>query len=161
MSRVKKPRAKAYNPSRTVDRIERRVDKREQARPLQDDQMRDLGIAYRIAYDLLRTGLGNEESWSTLACVLDIASALAESGMGAEHLPTIRDALDGMHRAKERAQRTGRWALDGDALNAVRNGLAIHDAQVEAATKGDMRAAMAEVERRINVQFQPQLLEAA
>lgn len=161
MSRIKKPRAKSYNPARTVERIVRRVDKREQARPLQDDQMRDLGIAYRIAFDLLRTGRGTEESWSTLTCVLDIASTLAESDMGAEHLPTIRDALDGLHRAKERAQRTGRWALDGDALNAVRKGLEIHDLQIDAATKGDMRAAMAEVERRINAQFQPQLKEAA
>lgn len=58
MSRVKKPRDKKYNPSRTVERIVRRVNRIEQARPLQDDQMRDLGIAYRIAFDLLRTGHG-------------------------------------------------------------------------------------------------------
>lgn len=93
--------------------------------------------------------------------MLDIASALAESDIGAEHLPTIRDALDGMQRAKERAQRTGRWALDGDALNAVRTALNIHDAQVGIATKGDMRAAMAEVERRIDAQFQPDMRMAA
>jgi hypothetical protein len=97
----------------------------------------------------MRSGRGNEESWSTLACMTNIAVVMAEQGIGGEHLALIARALDGIRRAKERGRASSRWAFDGDALAAMEHALAIHDAQLQVATIGDTRAALAEVERRI------------
>lgn len=117
--------------------------------PLADDQTRDMGIAFHIAYDLMRDGRGDEEQWSTLACMIDIAVTLAQQGTGSEHLDELRAALDGIHRAKVRGDATGKWAFDGDALRAMETALAIHDAQLAVTTVGEALNAIAEVERQI------------
>lgn len=152
MPRSTKPRKK-HDPRRALSMAQRLANRSIERQPLRDSQTRDLGIAYRVAFDLLRSGRGTEESWSTLACALDMADVFAGCGIGPEHEALIGDALDGMARAKERSKRTGRWVLDGDALNDVRNALMVYDAQIEAATVGDMREAIAEVERRIDAKF--------
>lgn len=148
----KKPKRK-HDPRRAL-RAALRVDERARnRRPLHEKQTRDLGIAYHVSFDLMRSGRGTEETWSALACSMNIAIVMAEQGIGSEHLAPLVRALDGIKRAKERGRLTGRWALDGDAITAIENALAIHDAQLEAATTGEVRAALAEVERRIGKKF--------
>lgn len=138
-----------YDPRRSLSAALRVGDRWHARQPLSDAQMRDLGIAYHVAFDLMRSGRGDEESWSTLACMTNIAVVFAEQGMGKEHLAALLRALEGIRRAKVRADASGRWAFDGDALAAIEHGLRIHDAQMEIATVGETRAVLAEVERRI------------
>jgi hypothetical protein len=148
MAGNRKPKRK-YDPRRALSMALRVEDRFRTRQPLDESQTRDMGIAYHVAFDLMRSGRGDEESWSTLACMTNIAVVMAEQGIGGEHMAALARALDGIRRAKDRGRATGRWAFDGDALAAMVDALAIHDAQLEAATIGDTRAALAEVERRI------------
>ena len=49
--------------------------------PLDDTQLRDLGLAYLGALRGMTTGHGTEVLWNTLACSINVAMVLAELGV--------------------------------------------------------------------------------
>ena len=118
-------------------------------KPLEQDQRTDLGIAYRMSFQSLRTGTGQEHDFHTIACTLNIALVLAERGYGAEWVERVKAAQDGLMRCQGRGQNTGRWGLDGEAMTALTDALALHDEQIALATQREIREAIAEVHRRI------------
>ena len=120
-------------------------------KPLEQDQQTDLGIAYRMALQSLRTGGGQEADAHTLACTLNIALVLAERGYGADWVERVKTAQVGLVRCMERGQRTGRWGLDGEAMTAMSDALSLHDEQIALATQREIREAIAEVHRRVTV----------
>ncbi len=122
----------------------------EDQRPLADGQVTDLAAAYWLALDAMASGTSGEEEWSVVTCALNIALVLAEQGVGAEHEQQFIAALDGAFRAKVRAVHKGAWRFDGEALQAIRTALHRHDQQVAEVSRGQLRAAMTEVHRRID-----------
>ncbi len=58
-------------------------------------------------------------------------------------------ALDAMARGTS-GEEKGSWRFDGDALQATRMALALHDQQIVASITAQLRAAMTEVRRRID-----------
>jgi hypothetical protein len=154
MGKSAKPR-KAYRPRGTanvgglvaVARVHARAENRA---PLNGDQLTDLGAAYWLSFDNLRKYDANEESWSCVVCALNIAMALAESGIGEEYEADIVKALDGAFRAKVRSAKTGTFRLDGEAMLAIEHALHIHDSQMELATRAEVTAAMELVRRRVD-----------
>ncbi|WP_261533074.1 hypothetical protein [Burkholderia multivorans] len=154
MARNKKPR-KQYRPRpsnrcASLGPIQRAAQALIDREPMSDDQARDLGIAYHMSLERMLKGSGDEETWSTVTCSLNIALVLAERGIGAEFEAQIVRALDGAFRAKQRADQTGRWVYDGDAIHEIREALAVHDEQMRVALVGEVRAALREVHRRID-----------
>ncbi len=121
----------------------------EDSQPLTDVQLTDLAAAYWLALDAMVRGDSGEEEWSVVTCALNIALVLAEQRVGAEHEPQFIAALDGAFRAKVRAAHKGAWRFDGEALQAIRSALHLHDQQVAAVTRAQLRSAMTEVHRRI------------
>ncbi|EPS1221633.1 hypothetical protein ACVBR5_000859 [Burkholderia cenocepacia] len=154
MARNRKPR-KQYRP-RPMGRcgalgpIQRAAQAMIDREPMSDDQARDLGLAYHLSLERMLKGTGDEESWSTVTCSLNIALVLAERGIGAEYEALFVRALDGAFRAKQRAAQTGRWAYDGDAIHDIREAFLVHDEQMQIALVGQVRAALNEVHRRID-----------
>ncbi|WP_250501952.1 hypothetical protein [Caballeronia sp. AZ7_KS35] len=147
MAGNKKPR-KAYRPraiNRTIG-----IDVLERRTPMDKAQTTDLGIAYHVALDEMLKGRGTEEHWSTVVCALNISLVLAERGYGASMLPTVSAALAGSVRARDRARACGRWGFDGDAINDIRAAIALHDEQMNVATKKVVLDALADVHRRID-----------
>ena len=118
--------------------------------PLADDQTRDLGLAYHISLQAMLSGDGTEQTWSTLACSINIAMLLAEYGIEAAALPTIKLAQEALLRVKDRAQRTGKWAFDGDGIRIILAAVNIHDEQISLATRKQITDALREVTRRID-----------
>jgi hypothetical protein len=118
-------------------------------KPLEQDQRTDLGIAYRMSFESLRTSHGKESDFHTIACSLNIALVLAERGYGAEWVEQVKAAQDGLMRCLGRGQKTGSWGLDGPAMTALSEALALHDEQIVLATQKEIREAIAEVHRRI------------
>lgn len=117
--------------------------------PLSTDQQTDLGIAYHASLQGLLTGHGTEQAWSTVACALNVSLLLAECGICAPAIQTIKLAQEALMRSHERAQRTSKWALDGDGIRVIQAALNIHDEQNSRATKGQITEAMREVHRRV------------
>lgn len=119
--------------------------------PLADDQSRDLAIAFRIALQAMLCGHGTEQAWSTLACALNVALIMSESNDSAV-TDTIKAAQDALMRSRERAQRTGKWAFDGEGSVVIKKAFELHEKQLEGAcTRGQITQALREVHRRIEI----------
>jgi hypothetical protein len=121
----------------------------QEAVPLTDSQLTDLGVAYWLSMEQLRNGAATEEAWSCVVCALNIGMALCEAGIGDEYEKMFALALDGAFRAKVRSAKTGTFRLDGDAIRAITFCLEVHDVQLEQATRAQVTEAMRTVHRRI------------
>lgn len=154
MSKPKSKRTKKYVPKYTspaggLSAI-LRIDARGiNASSLNDDQRSDLGAGYWLAFTNLTQGNASEESWECVVCACNIGMALSETVFDHQGEEEIVSALDGLFRAKLRSERTGNYRLDGDAIQAVRAGLEIHDQQMQLAQRREIVAAMAVVRARI------------
>lgn len=153
MSKSKKPRNKAYRPKPVSQHggliaIAMCHARGENASTLNSDQTTDLGLAYWLSFENLRSGDANEECWSCIACALNIALVLCEQGIGAEHEALIVRAQDGTFRAKIRSKRTGNFRLDGAALRDIEEALTMHDQQMAIAKRWEVTQALGIVRAR-------------
>ncbi|MEH6434314.1 hypothetical protein [Massilia sp. DD77] len=152
---MKKPRNKKYRP-RPVSNgggltvIAKCHARGQDAAPLNDGQLQDLGLAYWLSLEQLRTGDASEEAWSCVVTALNIGLAMAESDIGAEHEDAFARALDGAFRAKTRSAKSGNFRLDGEALRDIEAALTVHDSQMEVATRAEVVAAMNLVRQRVD-----------
>lgn len=148
--RTKRYRPRSAAPESSLGALWNAIARSEDAQPLNDDQLTDLAAAYWLALDAMVRGSSSEDEWSVVTCALNVALILAEHGVGADYEADIIAALDGAFRAKVRAEQKGAWRFDGEALRSIRTALHVHDQQVAAATRAQLRAAMIEVHRRID-----------
>lgn len=154
MTKPKKPRNKAYKPKPIARHgglvaIAMCHARGENASILKDDQLTDLGVAYWLSFENLRTGDANEESWSCVACALNVGLVLCEKGIGAEYEQALVTALDGAFRAKIRSAKTGNFRLDGEALRDIETALVIHDQQMAIAKRWEVTDAMNTIYKRL------------
>jgi hypothetical protein len=153
MSKSKKPR-KAYRPKPVAQHgglvaIAMCHARGENASTLTSDQTTDLGVAYWLSFENLRTGDANEESWSCVACALNVGLVLCEKGIGAEYVDALVKALDGCFRAKIRSAKSGNFRLDGEALRDIETALQIHDQQMAIAKRWEVTDAMNTIYKRL------------
>ncbi len=150
----KPKRTKKYSPKPitqhggliAVARIHARA---EEIVPLRDEQLTDLGMAYWLSLEQLRTGAASEEAWSCVVCALNVGTVLCELGIGEEHELAFVAALDGAFRAKIRSAKSGTFRLDGDAMRDIEAAFALHDEQMKLATRAEVTQAMNTVHARI------------
>ncbi|MGB6054630.1 MAG: hypothetical protein WBG17_05260 [Burkholderiaceae bacterium] len=148
--RRKQHRPRRIDPAGGLSVFLRMQDRAENARPIGNDARTDLQLAYWISFHAMTQGASSEEHWSVVAVSLNVALILTEHGFGREYEPYVIKALDAAFRAHQRGQRTGAWRYDGEGINAVRDALELHDEQLALATKDQVRAALAEVNRRVD-----------
>lgn len=141
-------KGKRYDPNRTIRRVVAAHTTRVEASPLTGSQQRDLGLAYHLSFQQMLNG-GSETAWYSLAGTLNVCLMLCERGFGAEFENEIKAGMRALMRCKYRQQETGSWALDGEGITAIRRVLELHDAQIEIAERGEIRAAINEVYARV------------
>ena len=153
---MKKPRNKKYRPRPIATAgglgvIAKCIARGAEVVPLRDDQLTDLGVAYWLSMENLRTGEATEEAWSCVVCALNIGMALCEGGIGAGDAArdAMTRALDGAFRAKVRSAKSGTFRLDGEAITDITEALHIHDQQLQLATRAEVTQAMRTVHQRI------------
>lgn len=112
------------------------------------EQQLDLELAYRLAFQSLRSGNGQEDDFHTIACSLNIALVMAER-WNRSWLEPIKKAQDGLMRCLERSSRLGKWGLDGEAMTAISEALAVHDLQLKITTQHEIKLCIAEVHKRV------------
>lgn len=118
--------------------------------PLDETQLRDLGLAYLGALRGMTTGHGTEQLWSTLACSINVAMVLAEMGVMPQGLQVINLGQAALLRVKAHAQQSGEWTLGVHAF-ALECAFKFHNQQLKEAGKGQIITALDEVHRRVNV----------
>lgn len=85
-----------------------------------------------------------------VAYALNMATVLAEQGIGAEHEADLVRALDGTFRAKVRSEKTQNYRLDGEAMTDIKHALQVHDGQMEIATRAEILQARDTILKRLN-----------
>lgn len=118
-------------------------------RPLNEGQAVDIAATYWLALDVMVRGDASELHWATVAFSLNLGLILCEMGIGEAYTDDFRRALDGIFVVQLRGQKTGAWRFDATGLAAVRKALWVHDEQLELATKEEVTAAKAEIQRRV------------
>jgi hypothetical protein len=154
MTKPKKPRAKKYHPKPVARHgglvaIAMCHARGENASTLRPEQTTDLGIAYWLSFENLRSGDANEECWCCVVCSLNVGVVLCEAGIGAEHEQLLATALEGAFRAKMRSARAGNFRLDGEALRDIETALQVHDQQMAIAKRWEVTKALGTVNARI------------
>lgn len=155
MSKPKKKRDKAYRPRLVATAgglsvFAKCYARGEEAVPLRDEQLTDLGVAYWLSMENLRTGAATEEAWSCVVSALNIAMALSEAGIGAEYEDDFNLALAGAWCAKVRSATSGTFRLDGPAIIEITAALHLHDQQLKLATRAEVTKALNLVHDRID-----------
>jgi len=118
---------------------------------LDEDQQNDIGVTQHMSLHTMLRGHGTEQTWATLTCSLNLALMLCELGIAAPAIQTIKLAQEALLRSRERAGRTGKWALDGEGIRILQAALTIHDEQISRCTRSQIDAALNEVHRRISI----------
>jgi hypothetical protein len=121
---------------------------------LDDQQKVVLGLAYRAAYEAIKTGDGVESHFHTLACTANIALVMCEGGIGAEYMDDVIVAQDAIVRCFARSKALGsKYLLNGDGIVSIARLMDIHDAQLSISTNGDLSRTVDEVYKRINARL--------
>ncbi|CAH1387058.1 hypothetical protein [Candidatus Nitrotoga sp. M5] len=117
--------------------------------PLDETQLRDLGLAYLGALRGMATGHGTQQLWGTLACSINVAMVLAENGVRPQGLAVIQQGQDALLRIKAHAQQSGVWTLGIHAF-ALDCAFKFHNEQLKEAGRAQIITALAEVHRRVD-----------
>lgn len=118
-------------------------------RPLDESQKTDLGIAYRGAFERLRTGMADDDDMHTLAAALNTAMVMCELDLGAEYLADVQAAQSDVLRVYARSKEAQRWALDAQSLATLRRAFELHDEQLRICSTREIRRALDTVADRI------------
>lgn len=139
------------------------------SRPMSEsdpERVRDLMLKTRMHLDMLVRGLvpaGDEETHEYLCLVIGIAQirvvdiGLANRASGGidtanELLVQLNAAAQGLMRARQRHGKTGRWGLDGPAIEALRGGLDIFEEVLRASSAMQMEHAQGARLRMLQIQ---------
>lgn len=121
----------------------------EQHIPLDAHQVSDIKLATRLALTQMINGASTADDWGMVAGAMNTALILAEQGYGVEHTDIFVRAQEAIARSYERGTRTGAWRFDGAGLQDVLTAVELHEQQCDLVTRGDIKAALEEVERRV------------
>jgi hypothetical protein len=137
----KRYRPKPMNPSAIADALAAHV-------PMAQDKQMDVLLCAHQSLEALRTGKGGEQDFGMLAVAMNMSLMLCEMGIGSEYLPLAVAGQEAAARCQARAKRLGKWGLDAEGLNALRDGLELHDQQVEMATQKQISRAVVRARQR-------------
>ena len=91
-----------------------------------DKELTTLGIKNHGAIEAVRTGQATRQDISNLVNMLNVATALAHMGQGADWLPELTAASEAIKSASKRP----RFLLTGPELTALNQAIGVHDAQM-------------------------------
>jgi len=113
-----------------------------------NDQVR-LKIINHGAMAKLNDATATRTDWDLICAALNMARVMAEQGLGTEYVPEIDAAMAAHASAGRRSVRWDKMRYEGTELAQVNAAIDVHDAQLEAATVGELERAHMEVAKRI------------
>ncbi|MGH7463408.1 MAG: hypothetical protein ACREMA_20560 [Longimicrobiales bacterium] len=156
MATTKKKRNKAYRPRPTLlDQLHATQRLYVESLPVREEEADRFRLAVLTSLDGITRGTGGAREWNTIVSALRHAHTLAHDGTGEEIMPALIAANDGMIRARERFERTGRMGFDGDALRDIRLALDLWFEQIQLCNIGEVdqatRAVVAEYDGKVRL----------
>lgn len=122
----------------------------ESSRKIHEDDVKALKEAMTESFDAFRRGEDCENHWRATADVLNIAEALSDIGICSDG--GSRERIAAGHSALSvvamRYQSRDTWALKADEMEALKEALWLHGAQLEHASLGEYEKAVKRVANR-------------
>lgn len=121
-------------------------------RPMRGEaQATTLRIKNHDALLAVTKGKGNRQVIDLLIAAMNMAEALyrTNEALGAEYASDIRQAQDAIVAMSRRGLERGSFVFTGPELQAMNQGMDIHDAQLDACTIGDLDKALVLVTQEI------------
>lgn len=144
----------AKQPVRRVDRngalsliAKRQADKM----PLTEERQKNVVIAYHNAINAMTNGYADKVHFDTLAYALNIGGVLAANGIGEEYAELIPPAKAALNRCRDRWEKTGKFGLDGEGLQAIKDVADLHRAQMEVTTLAELEAAVDAMHKELGI----------
>jgi hypothetical protein len=116
--------------------------------PFTQAEQHQLNVPVKLAYERLRTGIGAEGDFHTLAAAINICMIRAETIDPMAEMTAIA-GRDAMQRCWLRHVNTGKWGFDGPALQDLPACIDLHEQLLQLSTPLQMSEAMAEAIRRM------------
>jgi len=113
------------------------------------EHLRLIQIRSHKALADMAQGAGTREGWDLLVGAINMANVMCEQGIGDEFRPVTIAARDALLAVGKRIVTLDRVIMKGDELNAIREALECHDAQLENVRAIDVERACREVDRRV------------
>ncbi|WP_305821365.1 hypothetical protein [Massilia brevitalea] len=113
------------------------------------EHLRLIQIRSHKALADMAQGAGTREGWDLLVGAINMANVMCEQGIGNEFRQATIAARDALLEVGKRIVKLDRVIMRGDELNAIREGLECHDAQLENVRAIDVERAFREVDRRV------------
>lgn len=129
-----------------------RVIKRIQ--PFTEDELTNIELPLRLAFDAMRNGHGTERDWNDLAAAINVVIIRSEQ-IDPLCEETAMAAANALSRSAERFKRTGKWGFDGPALAEIDAGLDLHGQLCRLSTPLQMMDAL-KTAARINAELRAQ-----
>lgn len=109
-----------------------------------------LKVNYHWAMSSITKGTGTKDDWQEISNIINMSIILCERGFGEEYMPVLKKAADALNNARDRVKNEGKSLLfRGDEMQAVNDGLELHDAQLDITLVRDVELAVQEVEKRL------------
>lgn len=118
--------------------------------PLQHDQLTDLALMHSMALADLLHGKATPDSMAILGSIANMALLMAEAGMGAEEIPSIKAAMLHLLSIERRHRERGNYVATGEEITSIRGMVETHQAQLESedCDSGFVMRALDEVRNR-------------
>lgn len=117
--------------------------------PFTNDEIMQLSIPSRIAFDLIKSGKAEENDFHTLAGAVNVSLVIAEK-INNEAIDAVKLGRDALVRCWNRFQKTGLVRFDGPALMDVPIVLDMHEQMLALCTPLQITDAAQEVMKRID-----------
>ena len=116
--------------------------------PFTDEQMAEVALPARMAFEQIKTGIGSEGAFNEL-CYACNATMVRSEKIDDLCVQTCQIAQEALLRCRERYTRTGRWGFDGPALGEILPMLDLHEQIISLSNPLEMNAAFQEQAKRL------------
>lgn len=113
------------------------------------EHLRTIQVINHKALAEMAQGNGTREGWDRLVGAINMANVMCEQGIGNEFREATIAGRDALLQVGKRILMLDKVIMRGDELNAIREALECHDAQLENVRAIDIDRATKEVDRRI------------
>lgn len=116
--------------------------------PFRADELTQLSLPVRVAFDCLRTGEGKEVHFHTLAAAINVALIRSET-IDQLCVETCQRAQDALMSILARSKRLGKWGLDAAGLQDIPPAIDLHEQLLKLSTPLQLQKAMNEAIQRM------------
>lgn len=117
--------------------------------PFTPEEIARLAIPVRIAYDLMKSGKGEYEDFTTLAYVANVCIVEGEK-ISRRCVEAARSCQYALDRCRDRFDRTGLWGFDGPAISEVLECIDFHEQLLELRSPIQLQNALRETLKRMD-----------